>query len=931
VPERNVEVTPYAVTGQRAVRAFRRPGRRRSATTGASAAAATTAANMPCRSTEIGSMRRPAVLPLALFALPLGAALSCTAQPAPPLPAPVPVRAEDVRPAQAFASDLAALERSVRSRLAGEPGDYGIVAIDIETGRSFGINETLELHAASTMKLAVLLELYRRAAAGDIRLDDPVPVRNLFRSIADRSEYALSPDGDSEQALYHMVGGQTTFRELARRMSINSSNLATNILVDTLRAPRVQQTVLRVGGAGMHVRRGVEDGAAFRAGVSNTTSARALANVLASIARCDILPPAHCDELTALLAAHEFNELIPAGLPAGSRVAHVTGWITGIQHDGGIVMPLNSPPFVLVVLSRGAADTLAARRVAADVARLAWAALGPGGSLRPHWPPYTAELLALHERVRLPAFPAPRLGHDELWSALAPVIDGAQALHRERIGRSAGGRPLQLVRFGAGDARVLLWSQMHGDETTASRALADIFHFIASQPDDPRVRRWAERLTILAVPMLNPDGADAHRRRGAFGIDINRDARVLATPEGRALKAVQERWQPHFGFNLHDQNPRARVGASSRIAAMALLAPAPDDAATPTPSFVRAQRLTAYLARELAPLVGDHLTRYDDSYNARAFGDGMQSWGVSTVLIETGSWRRDESKHYLRRTNFIALAAALDAIADASYEDVDVALYTSLPRNGRAVNDLLIHGGSIVLSGEPYRGDIAIDAPAVGGPAIVQAADIGDLLGVEARDTIDATGLYLHPELEVARRGELQPGPGATSFVIRSGAAAASDAVWVVDGTSVRQFGPADNQPAGPPPPLVGCYRIEPGPWRGLGDYRSDSEHLRYPDTVRLHWRYAIDALPATAQRLLATDALGAMPLPYRSASWRPLEGGELDIRFSTGLAGLELTVAPAGSDLAGTVRLYAGATGSGEPRPTADVRLRRVTCGSAG
>src|SRR5690606_15490107 len=181
-----------------------------------------------------------------------------------------------------------------------------------------------------------------------------------------------------------------------------------------------------------------------------------------------------------------------------------------------------------------------------------------------------------------------------------------------------------------------------------------------------RVQRWLSQLTILAVPMLNPDGADAHRRRSAFGIDVNRDARMLATPEGRALKQVQEQYQPQFGFNLHDQNPRSRVGRSSRMAAIALLAPAPDADASQTPGFVRARHLTAHLADALAPMVGQHLTRYDDAYNARAFGDGMQSWGVSTVLIESGSWRGDESKHYLRTANFVALASALDAIADES-------------------------------------------------------------------------------------------------------------------------------------------------------------------------------------------------------------------------------------------------------------------------
>jgi beta-lactamase class A len=711
------------------------------------------------------------------------------ATPPPPPPAPVPTPAGNVRPAQAFPSDLDPLEVAVRERLRHERGEFAVVAIDIETGRSFGINEHLVVHAASTMKVPVLLEVYRRAAAQQLDPDARVAVRNRFRSIADSTHfYSLDAADDTDAALYALVGRSTTLRDLARRMVVRSSNLATNLLIDELGAGSVQQTLLRVGGEGMRVYRGVEDGPAFRAGMNNTTTARALANTLAAIARCDILPRRHCDEVLDVLAAQEFRQMIPAGLPAGVRVAHKRGWITGIEHDAGIVFPLNSPPYILVVLTRGATGSEAAWHAAADISRLAWAALGPGGTLRPRWPPRTAELIALHGQVRAPAFPAPRLPRDELWRTLGPIIDAAPALSREEAGRSPGGAPIQLVRFGSGPQRVLLWSQMHGDETTASRSLTDIFSYIASAPDDPRVRRWADRLTIAAVPMLNPDGADAHRRRGAHGIDINRDARALATPEGRTLKAVQERFQPHFGFNLHDQNPRARVGSSGRLAAMSLLAPPPDAAGTQTPSFQRAVRLTAHIAGTLAPLVGAHLTRYDDSYNARAFGDAMQSWGVSTVLIETGSWRRDESKHYLRLTNFVALVAALDAIADGSWEAAPAELYLSLPENGRPVSDLIISGGTLVLPGlAPYRADIAIDAAAVGGPAVTQVSDVGDLLGQPARDTLDATGLFVHVLPDPAS-GEATVQPGSwPRFLLRRGAAAADSVVWSVDGVALRR------------------------------------------------------------------------------------------------------------------------------------------------
>jgi beta-lactamase class A len=869
-------------------------------------------------------MRSGALSTLALITI------GCTQPHSVPRPTPVPVHDEGVLPAQAFASDLAPLEAAIRTRLSAEPGEYGIVVIDLETGRSLGVNDALAVHAASTMKVPVLLELYRRAAAGEIRLDDQIPVKNRFRSIADTSHYSLTATDDSESSLYDMVGGQVTFRDLARRMTVRSSNLATNILMDTLYADRVQQTADRVGGAGMRVLRGVEDGPAFRAGLNNSTTARAFANVLAAIARCDILPRSYCDEVVDILLAQEFNEMIPAGLPAGIRVAHKTGSITGIQHDGGIIYPLNSPPFVLVVLSRGGASTDAVRHVAADVARLSWAALGPGGTLRPHWMPRTAELLRLHERVRLPAFPAPQLAHEEYWSALGPLVDDAPALTREEIGRSAENRPLYLVRHGAGPARVLLWSQMHGDETTASRALADIFNYIAGFPDEPRVRRWAERLTILAIPMLNPDGAEAHRRRSAFGIDINRDARVLATPEARALKSAQEQWQPAFGFNLHDQNPRSRVGTTSRIAAMALLAPAPDADATETPSYVRARQLTAHIARELAPLTGQHLARYDDSYNARAFGDGMQSWGVSTVLIETGSWRHDEPKHYLRTANFVALVSALDAIADGSYESAAVSLYADLPQNGRSVSDLIIRGGTIILAeGHAYRADIAIDAAAVGGPAWTQITDIGDLRDNEARDTLDASGLYVHlADVTPPTVGSLAgPQPGMPpSLVLRRGTETFSDAAWVVIGSTVHQVGPADNEPAGTAGAVAGCYRVELSPTTAAN--RISSEDLQLPDGIRLHWRQVI---PIRGQaELQVTDLAGALPAPFLGAIWYAARDDRLRIELRGLDAGYILTLSPDGNDLTGTVYRY-GQSLPGVPAPGQPVTLRRTRCQGTG
>ena len=189
-------------------------------------------------------------------------------------------------------------------------------------------------------------------------------------------------------------------------------------------------------------------------------------------------------------------------------------------------------------------------------------------------PKLTTELRALHEVVRVTGLGQRRFGPEAYWNALGPILDGSATLACERVGESAEGRPLRMVSFGEGEVGVLAWSQMHGDESTASMALADIFSFLARHPEHALVRALSRRLRLRFVPMLNPDGAARFQRHNAAGVDVNRDARRLATPEGRALKSVHDRIRPAFGFNLHDQSPRFRVGDSDRMAAIALLAPA---------------------------------------------------------------------------------------------------------------------------------------------------------------------------------------------------------------------------------------------------------------------------------------------------------------------------------------------------------------------
>lgn len=403
-----------------------------------------------------------------------------------------------------------------------------------------------------------------------------------------------------------------------------------------------------------------------------------------------------------------------------------------------------------------------------------------------------AELVRLHDQHRVPALTTRQFTYQELWNALGPIADAAGGPDREEVGRSAEGRPIYTVSYGRGATRVLLWSQMHGNESTASMALADLFRFLAAAPDDPRARRIAERLSIVAVPMLNPDGAERFQRRNAMGIDVNRDARALVTPEARILRAVHQRFRPEFGFNLHDQDVRARVGSSDRLAAIALLAPPFNRAGDDNAVRMRAKRVAAVVRAAAEPLVAGHVTRYDDTFNPRAFGDLMQSWGTSTVLIESGGWRDDPEKQYLRKVNFVALVSALDAIATESYAAADPALYEELPENGRSVNDLLVRGATIVLPGvEPYRADLSINFADALAHRDGRITEIGDLAEAAARDTIDATGLYLHPApAMLSQEGPAPPVLTVDSpalFILRRAPHTASEAVWSVGASGYRR------------------------------------------------------------------------------------------------------------------------------------------------
>src|SRR4051812_33549491 len=231
----------------------------------------------------------------------------------------------------------------------------------------------------------------------------------------------------------------------------------------------------------------------------------------------------------------------------------------------------------------------------------------------------------------------PLLDHDEVERRLNAVsVSDPNGFILERVGESLEGRSINMVTVGSGPFRVMLWSQMHGDEPTATAALFDVFEYFHRHHADPAVQRILSSLTLYVVPMLNPDGAERFQRRNAQGIDINRDALNLQTAEGQVLKAVRDRFNPRVGFNLHNQNWNTSVGDPPPPASISLLSVAYDKTRSENAGRKLTKKLCAVIRDALEPFASGQIGRYDEEFEVRAFGDNMTLWGTPVVLIETG-------------------------------------------------------------------------------------------------------------------------------------------------------------------------------------------------------------------------------------------------------------------------------------------------------
>lgn len=343
-----------------------------------------------------------------------------------------------------------------------------------------------------------------------------------------------------------------------------------------------------------------------------------------------------------------------------------------------------------------------------------------------------------------------RMKHAELMTHLEALKQSLGTLVTiKQIGSSAEGRSINLLTLGSGKTKIFLWSQMHGDEPTATMALLDILNYIALHKNSAEVKKILSETTLLMIPMLNPDGAERFQRRTSQGIDMNRDALRLQTPEARILKATRDTYNPEIGFNLHDQDPRYTVGENGTVAVISLLAPAFNVEKSDNAVRLRAKKIASELTLVLNQFVNGHIAKYDDTFEPRAFGDNIQKWGTSTVLIESGGWKDDPEKMFIRKLNCVGLLSVFYSIATSAYEQTGTQPYENLPMNTKNLYDIIVE--KVTLKFSDNRPSIVVDVAinkeevkdSTGTYWKGRVVDLGDLSVFTAHEKINGEGKIL--------------------------------------------------------------------------------------------------------------------------------------------------------------------------------------------
>ena len=309
---------------------------------------------------------------------------------------------------------------------------------------------------------------------------------------------------------------------------------------------------------------------------------------------------------------------------------------------------------------------------------------------------------------------------------ITPVLNRmAGRFSIKTLGSSVQNEPIYQACLGSGQNRVLMWSQMHGNESTTTKAVIDLLGFLSSS-GHPVAKEILGSCTIVVLPMLNPDGARAYTRVNANQTDLNRDAQALKQPESQILRTVFESFKPEYCFNLHDQRTLFNVGETPKPATMSFLAPAFDEARSISGNRLSSMKLIAHINEELQTLIPGQVGRYDDSFNLQCVGDTFQSLGAATLLFEAGHFPGDYEREKSRGLVFMSLVEALHSIATKSYEEKTEGDYHRIPENQKRLLDIIIKNPHCM--NPQWEGDIRI--------------------GIQFREELRENRIYFVPQIQ---------------------------------------------------------------------------------------------------------------------------------------------------------------------------------------
>lgn len=262
-------------------------------------------------------------------------------------------------------------------------------------------------------------------------------------------------------------------------------------------------------------------------------------------------------------------------------------------------------------------------------------------------------------------------------------------------GNSTLGEPIHLIKIGSGKIKILMWSQMHGNEATTTKAVFDFMNFLINDSNDPLVNKILETFSLAIIPMLNPDGARAYTRVNANQVDLNRDAKNLEEVESRILRRVFDEFKPDYCFNLHDQRTIFSAGPTKNPATLSFLTPSEDQERSVTPSRGESMKIISAIYNDLSNIIPGRIGRYDDGFNINCTGDTFQSLGVPTILFEAGHTPNDYQRELTREYVFWALLSGLNAIITNSYELFGPKTYFEIPENQKMFYDIILRKAEV--------------------------------------------------------------------------------------------------------------------------------------------------------------------------------------------------------------------------------------------